>query len=235
MLDVLFEDNHCLVVNKPAGLLSQGDATGERTLLDEARDYLKLKYDKPGNVYIGLVHRLDRPTSGLVLLARTSKSAARLSQQFRDGGIEKTYLAVVDGACGADEGEWTDTLLKDDWKNIVSIVPEGTPGGRVGSLAYRVIDRTPGRSLIEVRPLTGRSHQIRVQLAGHGLPIAGDKKYGARSTVPAADGRPRVALHAASMTFTHPTLKEAISVNAPTPGDWPWRPVPGSPTAPPTG
>lgn len=223
MLEILFEDNHCLVVNKPAGLLSQGDVTGERTLLDEARAYLKETYAKPGNVFIGLVHRIDRPTSGVVLLARTSKAASRLSEQFREGTIGKTYLAVVEGSCPTDEGEWTDTLLKDDQQNVVAIVPEGTPGGRLGTLAYRVVDRAPGRALLEIRPRTGRAHQIRVQLSGRGLPIVGDRKYGARSTVLAEDGKPRVALHAAGLTFTHPTTKEAIVVNAPTPPDWPWR------------
>lgn len=222
MLDVLHEDNHCLVVNKPAGLLSQGDATGERTLLDEAREYLKTTYSKPGNVFVGLVHRIDRPTSGIVLLARTSKAAARLSEQFRQGTITKTYHAVVEGSCQEDQGEWSDVLLKDDRRNVVEIVPEGTPGGRVGSLAYTVLGRGLGRSLIEVRPRTGRAHQIRTQLASRGLPIVGDRKYGARSTVLAADGKPRIALHAAGLTFTHPTRKEEIVVVAPWPPDWPW-------------
>src|SRR5436309_15999603 len=119
MLEILLEDNHCLAVNKPAGLLTQGDATGEPTLLDAARAYLKERYHKPGNVFVGLVHRLDRPTSGVVLLARTSKAAGRLSAQFRAGTIEKVYLAVVEGHCPEDSGEWTDALATDERRNVV--------------------------------------------------------------------------------------------------------------------
>ena len=147
MLDVLYEDNHCLAVNKPAGLLAQGDATGEPTLLDAARDYLKEKYAKPGNVFVGLVHRLDRPTSGVVLLARTSKAAARLSEQFREGTVEKVYWAVVEGDCPAEEGEWTDTLRKDEARNVVEVVAPGTPGGQDAALAFRVLGRARGETL----------------------------------------------------------------------------------------
>src|SRR5262245_50343639 len=128
MLDVLYEDNHCLAVNKPAGLLTQGDATGDPTLVEQARAYLKARYEKPGNVYVGLLHRLDRPTSGVVLLARTSKAAARLSAQFRDGSVEKIYLAVVEGTCPDDAGEWEDTLRKDETRNVVRVVAEGASG-----------------------------------------------------------------------------------------------------------
>jgi 23S rRNA pseudouridine1911/1915/1917 synthase len=223
MLDVLYEDNHCLVVNKPAGLLSQGDVTGEPNLLDEARAYLKDKYAKPGNVFVGLVHRLDRPTSGVVVLARTSKAASRLSKQFREGTVEKVYWAVVEGLCEAEEGEWTDTLAKDEERNIVEVVPKGTPGGQEASLAYKVLGRSPRTTWLEVKPVTGRSHQIRVQLASRGLAIVGDKKYGAWTPLRALDGKPRVALHAHRLTFSHPTGKEAISVSAGAPGDWPWR------------
>jgi 23S rRNA pseudouridine1911/1915/1917 synthase len=227
MLDVVYEDNHCLAVNKPAGLLAQGDATGEPTALDEARSYLKAKYSKPGNVFIGLVHRLDRPTSGLLLLARTSKAASRLSEQFREGTVEKAYWAIVEGSCPADDGEWDDTLLKDERNNVVEVVPAGTPGGRHASLAYRVLGRSGGRTLMEVRPRTGRGHQIRVQLASRGLPIVGDRKYGAKSSVLAVDGKPRVALHAYGLTFSHPTRREAIVLTAKAPPDWPW-PVRGA-------
>lgn len=221
MLDVLYEDNHCLVVNKPAGVLSQGDATGDPSLLDEARAYLKVRYHKPGNVYVGLVHRLDRPTSGVVLLARTSKAAGRLSQQFRDGTVEKTYLAVVEGSCPDEAGEWRDTLLKDERTNVVRVVPQGTRGGQEAWLAYRVIGRASRSSLVELRPITGRSHQLRVQLAARGLPILGDRKYGATTRLAARDGEARVALHAACLTFRHPINSAAIAVSAPVPADWP--------------
>ncbi len=221
MLDILFEDNHCLAVNKPAGLLTQGDATGERTLIDEARAYLKMRYQKPGNVFVGLVHRLDRPTSGVVLLARTSKGAERLSAQFRSGNIEKTYWAVVEGNIPDETGEWHDTLLKDEVRNVVSVVSAETPKAKPASLAFRVLGRSPGRTWVEVKPITGRSHQIRVQLAARGFSVVGDRKYGAASTLNASDGGWRVALHSRSLTFTHPTRQESISVVAPAPADWP--------------
>src|SRR5262245_38707794 len=214
MLDVLYEDNHCLAVNKPAGLLTQGDATGAPNALDEARRYLKEKYHKPGNVFVGLVHRLDRPTSGVLLLARTSKGASRLSEQFRAGTVEKVYWAVVEGQVPDEEGEWTDRLLKDESRNVVEVVPERTPGGVEAKLAYRVIGRGPRECLLEVRPVTGRSHQIRAQLASRGYPIAGDRKYGARTLVRALDGLSRVALHAHRLTFSHPTGRGVISVSA---------------------
>lgn len=232
MLNVLYEDNHCLAVNKPAGLLTQGDSTGEPSLLDAARSYLKEKYAKPGNVFVGLVHRLDRPASGVVVLARTSKAAARLSDEFREGAVEKTYWAVVEGRSPVEAGEWTDWLLKDERRNVVEVVPEGTPGSRHATLAVRVLERGPRTSLLEVRPVTGRSHQIRVQLAARGVPIVGDRKYGSRTTLLAVDSRPRVALHAAQLRFTHPTARAAISVCAEVPADWPWPaspPTPGSP------
>jgi 23S rRNA pseudouridine1911/1915/1917 synthase len=222
-VDILFEDNHCLAVNKPAGLLTQGDATGEPTLLDWARGSLKARFQKPGNVFVGLVHRLDRPTSGVVLLARTSKAASRLSAQFREGKIEKVYRAIVEGTCPQESGTWTDTLWKDEGRNVVEVVGEGTKGGRDAALAFRVLARRAGSTLIELRPATGRGHQLRVQLASRGLPIAGDRKYGASTTLMAVDGKPRIALHACRLTFTHPTRPEAISVDATEPADWPWR------------
>ena len=228
MLDVLFEDNHCLAINKPAGLLAQGDITGEESLLDLARDYLKDKYRKPGNVFVGLVHRLDRPTSGVVVLARTSKGASRLSDQFRLGSVKKVYWAVVQGRCREEEGVWNDTLLKDELRNLVDVVPKGTAGGQDATLAFKVLGRSMRSTWLEVRPVTGRSHQIRVQLASRELPIMGDKKYGATSIVTALDGKPRVALHASELTFKHPTRDEMIRVVAPVPGDWPWENVESS-------
>lgn len=228
MPTVLYEDNHCLALDKPAGLLAQGDATGEPTILDEARAYLKEKYSRPGNVFVGLVHRLDRPTSGIMLLARTSKAAARLAEQFRAGTVEKCYWAVVEGRPPGEAGEWTDELLKDARSNVVSRVARGTPGARLATLEYRVVDRRPDTCLLELRPRTGRSHQIRVQLAARGLPIVGDRKYGARSTLLALDGRPRVALHARGLRFDHPTRREAIELTAEVPADWPWTGPEGS-------
>jgi 23S rRNA pseudouridine1911/1915/1917 synthase len=227
VLDILLEDNHCLAVNKPAGLLAQGDETGEPSLVDLARDYLKEKYAKPGNVFVGLVHRLDRPTSGVVLLARTSKGAERLSRQFREGTIRKVYLAVVEGLPEVESGEWADRLWKEETRNVVHVVAEGDTRGQDARVSYRLVERHGSTSTIELLPATGRSHQLRVQLASRGLPIVGDRKYGARSTLLALDGRPRVALHARELTFQHPTRAEIVTVTSPLPADWP---TPGSPS-----
>ncbi len=221
MLDIIYEDNHCLALNKPAGLLTQGDHTGVPALIDLARDDLKIRYRKPGNVFLGLVHRIDQPTSGAVLFARTSKAAARLSEQFRSGSIDKVYWAIVEGNCPDETGAWSDVLLKDETRNIVEIVPVGTPGGRSAEVEFRVIERGPGTTMVELRPRTGRSHQLRVQLASRGFPIMGDLKYGATRRLPAADGQSRIALHARSLRFNHPTRPEAIELVAAVPADWP--------------
>jgi 23S rRNA pseudouridine1911/1915/1917 synthase len=220
-IDVLYEDNHCLAVNKPSGLLSQGDATGDPSLVSWARDYLKARYGKPGNVYVGLVHRLDRPTSGAVLLARTSKAASRLSDQFRSGKIKKTYWAIVEGQPEPPEGEWVDFLEKDRRLNQVRLIDEPTREGQTARVHYRVVQCGGGFSKLELRPATGRSHQLRVQLAGRGLPIVGDRKYGAATILEAEDGQRRIALHARELSFTHPTREEVISIVAPVPADWP--------------
>ena len=221
MIEILHEDNHCLAVNKPAGLLSQGDSTGDPSVVDLVSAYLKVAYAKPGNVYVGLVHRLDRPTSGVVLVARTSKAAARLSEQFRDGLVEKTYLAVSEGAWPDESGEWEDWLIKDERTNVVSTTSPSQPGARRANLAYRVLERASGRVTLELRPTTGRGHQLRVQLASRGLPIVGDRKYGATSRLVAMDGQLRIALHAGRLRFKHPTRPGIQEIEASIPGDWP--------------
>ena len=169
MLDILYEDNHCLAVNKPAGLLTQGDATGDPSLIEYARAYLKEKYGKPGNVFVGLVHRLDRPVSGVVLLAKTSKAAGRLSEQFRAGTVEKVYWAWVEGDCPDDSGEWADTLRKDEARNVVEVVPAGTAGGREARLAFRVLRRRgpeqPARTPADDRPQPPAPRPARVARA----------------------------------------------------------------------
>ena len=221
MIEILHEDNHCLAVNKPAGMLSQGDSTGDPSVVDEVRDYLRTAYFKPGNVFVGLVHRLDRPTSGVVLVARTSKGAARLSEQFRDGQVEKTYLAVAEGSWPDDSGEWEDWLLKDEASNVVATTSPGHPGSRRACVAYRILGRRDGLITLELRPTTGRGHQLRVQLASRGLPIVGDRKYGASSKLNALDGQFRIALHARELRFKHPTRPERLAIEAPPPADWP--------------
>ena len=214
-LDVLFEDNHCLAVDKPAGLLTMGDSSGQPTLVDAARDYLKRKYNKPGNVFVGVVHRLDRPVSGVVLFARTSKGASRLSEQFRLRTVEKTYHALVEGNVSPPEGILRNRLVKDRARNVVAVVDEDDDDGQDCVLAYRRLRKSGRLTLVEIRPETGRSHQIRVQLSNHGWPIAGDKKYGSKIHV---DGF--IGLHAASLTFQHPTSKETITVSADAPKGW---------------
>jgi 23S rRNA pseudouridine1911/1915/1917 synthase len=220
-LDVLFEDNHCLAVNKPAGLPSQPDETGSDSLVDLVARYLKERYGKPGNVYVGLLHRLDRPTSGVVLLAKTSKAAARLSAQFRVGTIGKVYWAIVEGGPSESEGKWIARLRKDRRINRSRIEREEEVEGKEAEVAFRVLERWASATKLALQPRTGRSHQLRVQLAGRGLPIAGDAKYGATTRILAADGRARIALHARELSFNHPIRGEVIVVEAPVPADWP--------------
>jgi 23S rRNA pseudouridine1911/1915/1917 synthase len=220
---ILYEDNHLLGVVKPAGLLVQGDRTGDPTLLDVLKSYLKRRYDKPGNVYLGLVHRLDRPVSGVLIVARTSKAAARLSAQFRGGSPVKQYLAVVDGAPPADAGELHAHLAAAaDTDGVTRAAAAPFAGSREARLRYRVIDRDGDRALLAVELLTGRRHQIRAQLALAGCPVHGDRKYGARPWLPG-----RLALHAARLLFAHPVSGEPVVLTAPPPADWPWpRPTP---------
>ena len=221
MPTVLFEDNHCLVVDKPAGMLTQGDITGDQSLVDWVRDYWKVKYDKPGNVFVGLVHRLDRPTSGVVLLCRTSKAASRLSEQFRVGAVSKTYFAVCEGRPDAVQGIWEDRLIKDQRMNTVAVTQDHQEGSQVARVEFQVAFQQVNRAGVILRPLTGRGHQLRVQLASRRLPIIGDTKYGSRTKLIATDGLHRIALHAARLSFKHPTKEELCEVQAPLPSDWP--------------
>jgi 23S rRNA pseudouridine1911/1915/1917 synthase len=214
-LDVLYEDNHLLVVNKPAGLLTMGDRTGAPTLLELAKAYIKNKYAKPGNVFLGVVHRLDRPVSGVVIFARTSKAAARLSEQFRARTVEKTYVALVDGEVEPCSGTLTHWLVKDRRTNRVSTTPAKHAGAQECRLDYCRLRRVGSRTLLEIMPHTGRSHQIRVQLSAAGWPIAGDAKYGGKGGW--EDG---IALHARGVTFDHPTRHEPVTVTAPLPAAW---------------
>jgi len=218
-LEILYEDNHLLAVNKPAGLLCQGDASGDPTLIEAARVYIKEKYGKPGNVFVGLVHRLDRPVAGALVFARTSKAAARLAAAFRQGRIEKTYRAVVCGCPESDHGRLEHWLLKVSRQHLSRVAAPDTPGARQALLDYRVMASGNGLSLVEVALHTGRSHQIRVQLAAIGHPILGDLKYGAGAALPGG----AVALYARRLRFDHPTLHEVIDILAPQPPGWPWR------------
>lgn len=210
-MKILYEDNHCLAVLKPHGLLTQGDETGDRSLMDEVKDFIKERDQKPGNVFLGLVHRLDRPVGGVVLFAKTSKGASRLSEQFMSREIEKKYLALVEGEPKRSDGTVIQYLRKNHQTNVVEAVDSSTPDSQKAELSYHVIKNIKSGnkifSLIEVEPKTGRSHQIRVAMSSLGTPIIGDKKYG--STIPRGG---RIALCAASLSFDQPVTKERITV-----------------------
>jgi 23S rRNA pseudouridine1911/1915/1917 synthase len=212
-LHVLHEDNHCLAVVKSAGQLTVGDRTGDVSLVDCVRDYLRTKYKKPGNAFVGVVHRLDRPVGGVVLFARTSKAASRLAEQFRTGRVDKVYEAIVEGRVAVREGQLTDRLVKDRNTNVVRRAGAADTRAKQSTLNFRRLKTTPSATLLEIRPTTGRSHQIRVQLASAGHPILGDRKYGSKRHF--EDG---IALRAVRLTFEHPTTKVRITVEAPV--DW---------------
>jgi len=212
---ILYEDNHCLVVNKPSRMLTVGDQTQDVNLLDLAKDYLKRKYNKPGDVFLGVVHRLDRPVSGIVLFARTSKSAARLAEQFRVRTMHKVYWTLVTGNVDPPAGALNDWLFKDRDDNFTTVVPPDTPGAKPCVLNYRRLGTCGATTLLEIQPETGRSHQIRVQLAARGWSILGDRKYGSNHS-----GGGSIALHAAELTFEHPTLKQAVRVRVNPPEGW---------------
>jgi RluA family pseudouridine synthase len=211
--DLLHLDNHLLVVVKPAGMLAQADRTGDADLLSLGKAFLKARFDRPGDVFLGLVHRLDRPVSGVTVLARTSKAAARLTQAFKERRVEKRYLAVVEGRL-VGEGERTDCLLKE--KGHVRVVEEGTPGAKRAVLRWRALGGEGAHTLVEVELLTGRPHQVRVQLAALGTPILGDLRYGAREEL---DGR-NLALHAYHLGFEHPVRRVPLAFTAAPPPAW---------------
>lgn len=208
MIKPVYEDNHLLVVVKPQGQLTQSDQTGDLSLQDECKQYIKEKYQKPGEVYLGLVHRLDRPVGGLVAFARTSKSASRLSEQLRVHHMEREYLAVVEGESLPAEGTLCDWLLQDEKTGLVRVVPEGTPGAKEARLHYERLGAREGTALVHLRLETGRKHQIRVQLSHLGHPIRYDMRYGHGER-----GRD-VALFGAVLRLTHPTRKEDMTFTA---------------------
>lgn len=213
---VLYEDNHLLGLYKPAGMLVQGDRTGDYSLLEWAKDYIRARYAKPGEVFVGLVHRLDRPVAGVVLLARTSKAARRLSEQFRERSCRKLYWAVAVGTPRPAEGALTSHMVWNGKRAL--IVPAEHPGAKEAGLRYRTLERRDGLSLLEVELLSGRHHQIRLQLSSIGCPILGDRLYGGR----AKEKTGPIALLAYSLTVRHPTRGEAVTLVSPFPGDWPW-------------
>ena len=223
-LEILYEDNNCLAVAKPGGALSTHFQGREETIDRQVKRYLKEKHGKPGNVFLGIVHRLDRPVSGVLLFARTSKAAARLAEQFREGTVEKIYWAVVEGQLQRSAGTLEDWLKKDADSGRVEVVEPRTKGARQALLHYQVRGEHGGLSWLEVRPQTGRTHQLRVQLAHHGQPIYGDAKYGSVYTpLPLGErgrGEGGIALHARSLTFLHPVRYEPITLTADLPRSW---------------
>lgn len=214
-IEILFEDNHCIAVLKPAGTVSAHFDGKEQTLDRSVKQYLKEKYQKPGNVFLGIVQRLDRPVSGVILFARTSKAAARLAQQFREGTVEKVYWSIVEGEVMRPAGTLEDWLRKDQQARRVEVVRKDDAGGKQALLHYQQRGLYGGLSWLEIRPQTGRTHQLRVQLAHHGHPIYGDSQYGSVHTFDSA-----IALHARSLTFLHPVRYEPITCTAPIPRAW---------------
>jgi len=215
---VIFEDNHLLAVNKSSGILVQGDATGDVPLVELGKQYIKEKYHKPGEVFLGVVHRLDRPVSGVVVLARTSKALERMNALFREKETIKTYWAIVRKKPQQPEGTLIHWLQKDEKKNKTTAYKKETTGALRSELSYKVLGSAEGHWLLQVNPVTGRSHQIRAQLASMGCPIKGDVKYGDDN----ANEDGSIYLHARRLQFIHPVKKESITLDAPVPvmGIW---------------
>ena len=214
-LIVLFEDNHLLALAKPADVPTMGVSAGNPSLLMMAKDYIKNKYGKPGNVYLGVVSRLDALATGVIVFARTSKAAARLSEQLRRGKMEKLYWAIVSGIPKPSEGKLENWLRKDERTQKMQITRTKTAGSKQADLSYRVLAKLGRRSLLEVHLHTGRKHQIRVQLAHFGHPILGDQKYGSKTPFPEG-----IALHARKLVLQHPVRKSPIVLEAPVPPVW---------------
>ena len=223
-LDILLEDGPLIAVNKPAGLLTQGVPHGQPSLESAVKQYLREKYAKPGNVYLGVPHRLDRPVSGIVVFARNSKAAARLAEQFRERTVQKIYLAVTERVPDQPHGRLCDWLLKDAAAAHVTVVEPGTEGAKEAVLDYQVLEVRHGQALLEVELHTGRMHQIRVQLAARGCPIVGDLQYGATLTTEAAATYDRlvspIALHARRLCLSHPVRYDRVQLEARLPREW---------------
>jgi len=210
---VLYEDNHLLIVNKAAGVLVQGDHTKDKPLVELCKEYVKNKYNKPGNVFMGLVHRLDRPVSGIVVLAKTSKALERMSKLFHDRKVQKTYWAITKRKPRQNQGSLVNWLKKDGTKNLVTAYQEETEGAQKAELGFRVLGGLNDHFLIEIKPKTGRPHQIRAQLGSIRTPIKGDLKYGFSS--PNLDKS--INLHARKLYFQHPVKNEPVDITAPLP------------------
>ncbi len=222
-MQVIYEDNHIIIVNKQPGEIVQGDKTGDRTLADDVKAYIKERYAKPGNVFLGVAHRLDRPVGGAVVFARTSKALSRLNEMFRNGDVHKTYWAIVAGRPQPGEATLTHWLVRNERLNKSFAHDSEVAGAKKAVLAYRTIGRGERYTLLEVNLMTGRHHQIRCQLAAIGCPIKGDLKYGSRRSNP--DGC--ISLLARRVEFVHPVSKQRIVAEAPLPADRLWQELAG--------
>lgn len=220
-MKVVYEDNHIIIVNKRSGEIVQGDKTGDKPLSDIVKEYIKEKYNKPGNVFLGVVHRLDRPVSGLVVFAKTSKALSRLNDMFRTGDVHKTYWAITKRRDIALEGTLTNWLTRNERQNKSYAHDREVAGAKKAVLKYKVRSVSDNYMLLEVTLLTGRHHQIRCQLAHMGCPIKGDLKYGAPRSNP--DGS--ISLHSRRVEFVHPVSKEQICVEAEVPADRLWQEI----------
>ena len=217
-MQVVYEDNHIIIVSKRSGEIVQGDKTGDEPLSETVKQYIKEKYQKPGNVFLGVVHRLDRPVSGLVVFAKTSKALSRLNTMFRDGEVHKTYWAIVKNMPKETEATLTHWIVRNEKQNKSYAYDREVPNSKKARLAYRVIGHTDHYNLLEVHLMTGRHHQIRCQLAHMGCPIKGDLKYGAKRSNP--DGS--ISLLSHSVEFVHPVSHELIHLDSPLPDDPLW-------------
>ena len=220
-MQVIYEDNHIIIVNKESGEIVQGDKTGDQPLSETVKQYIKTTHNKPGNVFLGIVHRLDRPVSGVVVFAKTSKALARLNDMFREGQVHKTYWAIVQGKPGSEADTLTGWITRNEKQNKSYIHPREVRGSKQAVLKYRLLACTDRYSLLEVQLLTGRHHQIRCQLSAMGCPIKGDLKYGAKRSNP--DGS--ISLHARRVEFIHPVSKLPIVAEATIPNDNLWREI----------
>ncbi|MBR6286443.1 MAG: RNA pseudouridine synthase [Bacteroidaceae bacterium] len=218
-MTVVYEDNHIIIVNKSSSEIVQGDKTGDTPLSETVKEYIKVKYHKPGNVFLGVVHRLDRPVSGLVIFARTSKALPRLNEMFKNNDVHKTYWALVKDRPKKDEGELVHWLVRNERQNKSYAYDREVPNSKKAILSYRLIGRSDNYYLLEVNLKTGRHHQIRCQLAAMGCPIKGDLKYGSKRSNP--DGS--ICLHSRHVNFIHPVSKEVIDVTAPLPPTGAWK------------
>ena len=215
---ILYEDNHLIIINKLPGELVQGDETGDVTLADKVKEYLKVTYNKPGNIYLGIPHRLDRPTSGIVVYTKTEKALIRLNEAFKGSSVKKTYWAVVDNMPKKSESTLIHYIVRNSANNKSVAYPKEIKGSKLAKLDYKVIGKSDKYYLLEIALHTGRHHQIRAQLAAIGLHIKGDLKYGFPRSNP--DGG--IHLHARKIVFTHPVKKEELTIIAPPPHDTVW-------------